>query len=140
MFLSLLLITFLISALTAHIVVKFFDKPIEKILTRIISDDISNSWHRYIKFAVYVVGISGGVRIWSLEQYIAPVPKDGTPLVLDLNRWVLEIYRTILGTLQSIAWMLLVFFIFALIAFVLVKIFEMKKSEITSPILCKKES
>jgi len=128
MFLSLLIVTFLISALTAHIVVKFFDKPIEKILIRIISDEISTSWHRYIKFAVYVVGISGGVRIWNLEQYIAPVPKDGTPLILDLNRWVLEIYRTILGTLQSIAWMLLVFFIFALIAFVLVKIFEMKKS------------
>ena len=37
-----------------------------------------------------------------------------------------SIYRTIIGTLQGIAWMLLIFFIFALIAFVIVRIFEMK--------------
>ena len=34
---------------------------------------------------------------------------------------------TIIGTLQSVAWMLLVFFLFALIAFVIVKGLESRK-------------
>jgi hypothetical protein len=46
---------------------------------------------------------------------------------LTASRWVLEIYRTIIETLQGIASMLLVFFIFALIAFVIVRVFELKR-------------
>ncbi len=39
----------------------------------------------------------------------------------------MELYRTIIGTLQGIAWMLLVFFVFALVAYVIVRAFELKK-------------
>jgi len=52
--------------------------------------------------------------------------KDVGPLVLTGERWMLEIYRTLLETLQSIAWMLLIFFVFALIAYVVVRAFELK--------------
>ncbi len=44
--------------------------------------------------------------------------------MLTTDRWVLEIYRTIVGTLQATAWMLLVVFLVALIAFVIVRAFE----------------
>jgi hypothetical protein len=37
---------------------------------------------------------------------------------------VLEIYRTVIGTLQGIAWVLLIFFVVALLAFVIVRIGE----------------
>ena len=37
-------------------------------------------------------------------------------------------YRTIIETLQSIAWMLLVFFVFALIAFVIMRGFELRQA------------
>jgi hypothetical protein len=47
---------------------------------------------------------------------------------LTRDRWVLEVYRTIIESLQGLAWLLLVFFIFALIAFVIVRVFELKKS------------
>jgi hypothetical protein len=43
---------------------------------------------------------------------------------LTTERWILEVYRTLIGTLQSVAWMLLVFFVFALIAYVVVRIGE----------------
>ena len=43
---------------------------------------------------------------------------------LTTERWVLEVYRTLIGTLQTTAWMLLVFFLFALIAYVVVRIGE----------------
>jgi cbb3-type cytochrome oxidase subunit 3 len=39
---------------------------------------------------------------------------------------MLEIYNTMIGTLQSTAILLLVFFIFALIAIVLVQLFDRK--------------
>jgi len=129
MFLLLLLITFVIAFIVSFIIVRIFSSPVEKILGRIIADEINSAWVKYLKFAIYVVGISSGVRIWELGKYITPEIKDGVPQILELtsDRWVLEIYSTVIGTLQGIAWLLLVFFVFALIAFVIVKIFENKK-------------
>jgi hypothetical protein len=43
---------------------------------------------------------------------------------LTQDRWVLEVYRTVIESLQGIAWLLLVFFIIALIAFVVIRIVE----------------
>jgi len=127
MFLTLLLITFIIAITVSLIIVKIFDKSIKKILSRIIKDDISSSWAGYLKFAIFVVGISGGVRIWQLEQYIQPY-NLGKPIVLTSERWVLEVYRTIIETLQSIAWLLLVFYVIALIAYVIVRGQELKRN------------
>lgn len=124
MFYTLLVTTFLLASLVSFLAVRFFDRPIGAILERIIGDDISSAWHRYIKFAAYVVGVSGGVRIYSLERYInAPDVRGEESKILELTgeRWVLEIYRTIIETLQSIAWMLLVVFIATLISYVLVR-------------------
>lgn len=126
MFLTLLLVTFIIAITVSLIVVKLFDNSIKKILIRIIKDDISNAWARYLKFAVFVVGISGGVRIWQLEQYIQPFNME-RPMVLNSDRWILEVYRTIIETLQSIAWLLLVFYVIALIAYVIVRGQELKR-------------
>ena len=129
MFLTLLLITFLISLLVCYIVARLFNQSIDSILGRIISEDLSRAWHRYMMFAIYVVGISGGVRIWELEKYINPqTGPNGELVVLNANRWTLEVYRTVIETLQSIAWMLLVFFLATLIAFVIVKGLEMSRS------------
>jgi peptidoglycan/LPS O-acetylase OafA/YrhL len=133
MFLTLLLVTFLVSVLACFIVVRIFDKPIQGILNRIVADDISNAWLKYVKFAIFVVGISGGVRIWALERYVNPNSPDEKVLVLNWERWTLDIYSTIIQTLQSIAWMLLVFFTVALIAYVLVRIFELRHSRPKSP-------
>jgi hypothetical protein len=124
MFFTLLISTFLLASLVSFLAVRFFDKPVATILDRIIGDEISTAWHRYIKFAAYVVGVSGGVRIYSLERYInAPDLHGESGKVLELNseRWVLEVYRTIIETLQSIAWMLLVVFVATLIAYVIVR-------------------
>jgi hypothetical protein len=61
------------------------------------------------------MGIGGGVRVWSFEKYLTLQEpyKEIVPLTSD--RWVLEVYETIIGTLQSTAGVLLVFFVFALI-------------------------
>jgi hypothetical protein len=123
MFLSLLGITFAVSLVVCFVVSKLFAKPIKGILERIVANDIAYAWTTYLKFAVYVVGISGGVRIHYLENFLREPTEHFTPPALTSDRWVLEIYRTIIESLQSIAWMLLVFFVFALIAYVIVRVF-----------------
>lgn len=128
MFLLLLLITFVVALLVSFFVARMFARPIDGILKRIIADDISRAWVTYLRFAIYVVGISKGVRVWELERYITPQQYDEKAVILELTpeRWILEIYRTIIETLQGAAWLLLVFFIFALLAYVIVRAFELK--------------
>ena len=126
MFLILLLVTFVIALGVSAFVARLFDRAIAAILNRIIAEEISSAWARYIKFAIYVVGVSGGVRIWELEKYITPVMEGRGPVALNPDRWILEVYRTIIATLQSTAWLLLVVFAVALIGIVVVKGQELK--------------
>jgi hypothetical protein len=131
MFVSLLLVDFAMAFTVCLLTAKIFGKSIAKILNRLVAEDIYSAWTRYITFALYVVGISGGVNLWKLEQYINPNAQGGAVLPLNQDRWILEIYRTIIETLQSIAWMLLLFFVFALIAYVIVKGLELKRRPVS---------
>ena len=132
MIIALLVVTFIVAFVVASIVVLIFTKPIEGILSRVIPDEISSAWSRYLKFAIYVVGIGGGVRVWSFEKYLTLQEpyKEIVPLTSD--RCVLEVYQTIIGTLQSTVMLLLVFFVFALIALVIVRAFELRKAKTES--------
>lgn len=127
MFIWLLAVTLAVSTAVCFVVTRVFDRSIENILARLVSGDLGPAWHRYITFAIYVVGISGGVRIWALEQYVTPRTEAQSVVELNAERWVLEVYRSIIETLQGIAWMLLVFFVFALIAYVILRGFEIRQ-------------
>jgi len=128
MFILLLAVTFVLAVTVSWLLTRVFHKPIAQILDRIIGEAVADAWARYLTFAVYVVGISGGVRVWDFEKYLIG-PPDGQPAALTPEAWTMEIYRAIVGTLQSVAWMLLVFFVFALIAFVIVKGREIKQKD-----------
>jgi hypothetical protein len=134
MFLMLLVVTFVIATAVSVAVAVAFRGPAQRILARIIADDISSTWAHYLMFALFVVGISSGVRIWDLEKYVTKPPTTGAEVVeLTRDRWILAVYRTVIGTLQGLAWVLLVFFVIALMAFVVVRVFESRriKSEAT---------
>lgn len=126
MFITLLIVTFIIALATSLTIIRLFRVSIRTILDRVVSPELSDAWHRYLDFAVIVVGVSGGVRIWELEKYITARTHDMETVVLNADRWVLEVYRTLIGTMQSAAWLLLVFFVFALIAYVIVQGFELR--------------
>ena len=128
MFVTLLAVTFAIAVVVSFVVVRVFRKPIATILGRIVAEEIGGVWWRYLTFAIYVVGVSGGVRVWDLEKYITPRPEESEAIVLNAERWTLELYRTVIGSLQSIAWLLLVFFVFALIAYVIVRGMEARRA------------
>jgi hypothetical protein len=48
-------------------------------------------------------------------------------MMAESFRWTFEVFRTVIGTLQSLAWLLLVFFVFALIADVVVGGLELRR-------------
>jgi hypothetical protein len=123
---TLLIVTFVIAVAMSTFVALLFRKPIFKILGRLVTEELAPTWQRYILFTTYVVGISGGVPLWDIEKYVTP-DKNGVLLELTSDRWIIEIYKSIIGSLQGIAWMLLIFFLFALIAYVVVRGFEGKK-------------
>ena len=128
MFVGLLFGTLLISIVVCFLVARVFDRSISSILVRLVTEELSSAWHRYITFAIYVVGISGGVRVYSLEQYVNPRSGDQPVPELTASRLALEAYRSIIETLQGIAWMLLVVFVFALIAYVILRGFELRNA------------
>lgn len=128
MFLTLLLVAFGLSVAVSFGAVQLFKKPIGEMFYRIIKDPISVVWQKYVTFATYVVGISGGVGIYQLERYISARKKDTEILELTTERWTIEVYRVIIETLQSIAWMYLLIFICALITYVIVRGFELKNT------------
>ena len=127
MFFTLLLATLVIAVTVSAAAVALFNKPVGHVLERIVQDEIRGAWHRYIIFAGFVVGVSGGVRIHDLERYISAPHMDAEVLALSPERWTLEVYRTVIETLQSIAWMYLLVFIMALVAYVIVKGFELRR-------------
>jgi hypothetical protein len=135
MFMLLLLVTLLISIAISFAVMAVFSRPINAILFRIIADAISAAWLKYMKFAIFVVGISSGVRVGNFEQYLTPSRWDKDAKIVDFTteRWVLELYRTAIDALTGIAWMLLVFFMFALIAYVIVRFAENKLGTTRKP-------
>ena len=131
MFLFLLFVTLLAAAAASLAVMWLFTKPIDGVLRRIIADEISAAWSKYMKFAILVVGVSSGVQLRDLEKYINPTlgGREIQSASLSFDRWIFELYRAAIETLQGIAWMLLVFFVFALIAYVIVRIGEARKEQ-----------
>src|SRR6266581_2562764 len=129
MFLFLLFATFAAALVVSFAVMLLFKKPIDSVLRRIIADEISAAWSKYMKFAILVVGVSAGVQLRDLEKYINPTlgGREVQKVSLSFDQWIFELYRTAIETLQGIAWMLLVFFVFALLAFVFVRLGELRR-------------
>ena len=123
MFYYLIVTTFVLALLVSFVVMRIFSSSINRILARIIHDPIHEAWARYTKFAGMVVGTSSG-------KYITPLTysENDQKIIIELTqeRWFLEIYRTLIETLQGLAWMMLVFFMVALFAYVIVRWSEMK--------------
>ncbi|WP_434630798.1 hypothetical protein [Chromobacterium sp. CV08] len=115
---------------TAVAAARFFDPAVARILGRTLGQDLAEAWRKYVFFAVVVSGISGGVRQWSLQQYLPPVPgKGSTQLPLSGERWMLELFQAFISTLMSIAWVVLLFFLCAMLAYAIMRAVEFRREE-----------
>ena len=131
MFIALLIVTFLIATAACAVVARAFSEPVAVILTRIVADELAMAWQRYVIFALYLLGINGGVRIWQLERFVRYGQND-LPL-LNADRWALEVYRTLIGSLQSLAVALLAFFVLSLLAYLRVRSLEVQSGRVVTP-------
>jgi len=125
-----LLVTMMVVSIALSLfVVAIFNEPIKSILNRVVPEELCFAWLRYLRYAILVVGIGGGAQIWNIEKYLSAQEPQKEIVQLTPERWILEIYNTAIGTLQSTAILLMVFFIFALIAVVVVRLSENRQQK-----------
>ena len=137
MFYALLITSLLVSLAIVYLVARAFEAPIRDILEHIVGKELAGAWTRYMKFAMYVVGVSGGVHIGEFYQYlpdgqrypIEPMPIEPYRPVLNAERWALTLVSTAIDTLQALAWLLLFFFLFAMIAYVIIRIWGGRRGQ-----------
>lgn len=122
MFYAMLAVTLAVALVTSVLVVRFFDGAMKTILARIVGPELGEAWRKYMSFAIVVVGVSGGVRIWDLEKFIP----NGRESAVEMTgvRWTVQIYRTAIDTLSQIAWVMLLFFLCTMVAYVIVRAIE----------------
>ncbi|SCK14847.1 hypothetical protein [Vogesella sp. LIG4] len=126
MFYALLIVTLSVALVTSLLVARFFNDAITKILSRIIGPELTDAWRKYMTFAIVVVGVSGGVNMWEIQKYL----QNGREQTMELNgpRWVIEIYRTAIDTLSQISWVMLLFFLCAMVAYVIMRVAESSRA------------
>ena len=127
MFIILFAVSFVIALALSMTVAWISREAIDSVLGRFVTDHIVRTgFEKYIRLAIVVVGISGGTRVRALEEYIsAPVwTKPTMEASLTQEFWVMELYRTVLGTLEGIVGLLLLCIFLALIAPIIVRKFK----------------
>ena len=119
MFLTLLLVTFVLAVLTSFVVERAMRKPISQILGKIVGD-LAGAWQKYVSLGLYVMGIAWGAPVSRLQYYLDPgFQSERTPL--DMPHAILEGYRTIIDTMAGVTTLLLAFFVVTMIAYVIVR-------------------
>lgn len=129
MFVALFAASFVLALALSITVAWISREAIDSVLRRFVADyAVRAGFEKYIRFAIVVVGISGGTRVRVLQEYLAASDLNRAAMAAQLTQefWVMEIYRTILGTLEGIATLLLVCIFLALIAPVVVRMLKLE--------------
>jgi hypothetical protein len=129
MFITLLIVTLVFALALSLGVVWFLTAALRGVITQIVGATAASYWYRFAVFALYVTGVAYGVDIYRLERYIQRTYKDQITATLDLDAWIFEIYHVIERTLAGLATGAMVIFVFSLIAFVIVRGFETRRSK-----------
>lgn len=129
MIVTLFLVTFVLAAGLAAGVAWLSKDPIEVLLHRFLAAHISVALSKYLRFAIVVVGTASGTRVAALEEYIGATSYNKTAMTAALTQetWVLELYRTVVATLEGIVWLLLVVAFFVLLAILIIRKANMKQ-------------
>lgn len=92
MFPILLAATLGASLMVCGVTVALFLPPIDRILRARLRAEVTALWTRILLFAVCVVGVALGTRLWSLERYMHADQDISTNLIS------MEVYRTLIAT------------------------------------------
>ncbi len=119
MFIALFGASFVLALALSATIAWISREAIDTILRRFVVDPVVRSgFEKYIRFAIVVVGISSGTRVKALQEYISAADwnKPTMQAALTQEFWTLELYRTVMGTLEGVAGLLLLCIFLALIA------------------------
>jgi len=119
MFVELFATSFVLALALSVTIAWLSREAIDVILRRFIVDPVVRAgFEKYIRFAIVVVGISGGTRVKPLQEYISAADYNKPALLAALTQefWTLELYRTVMGALEGVAGLLLICIFLALIA------------------------
>ena len=129
MFITLLAVTLILSAILAFIGLRYLRSPLRGVLHRIVGADVAEHWYRFAVFALCITSVGHGVQVYRLERYIQKLHKDDIIPTLDTEAWVYELYQVIERTLEGLAYGAMTVFIIGLIAIVVLRIFEIRREK-----------
>ena len=135
MFVALFVASFVLALALSITIAWLSREAIDVILRRFIVDPIVRAgFEKYIRFAIVVVGISGGTRVKPLQEYIsaADFNKPALQAALTQEFWTLELYRTVMGALEGVAGLLLVCIFLALIAPAVLRMLQIEPAKVSS--------
>ena len=122
-------ISFVTAGLVSFFVASVCETPLAILMRRIIQNETSHTFTRYVRYATYLVGISYGATVNPLSselkaQILESISIRNVPNFPEWWMWLIWIPTVIMQSLTAIASMYLVFFIFGLIAYITVKVRE----------------
>ena len=116
-------VSFVTAGLVSFCVAIVGNKPLSIFMRRIIQNETSRMFTKYVRYATYLVGISHGVGVHPIGFEI--VTHFSEERNLDYQLLLMWIQMVIMHALTAIVYMYLAFFIFGLIAYISVKAREM---------------
>src|SRR3989344_8571416 len=125
MFFALILGTFALAVATSFVVERAMRKPVSEILGKIVGD-LADAWQQYASLGIYVMGISYGAPVSRLREYIRVDSEFLKREPLDMPHMMLNMYETVIETLQGVTTLLLAFFVFTMIAYVILRALEVR--------------
>lgn len=109
---AILAFSFAAAVVLAASVVFFFSRPIDEALVRVVPPEMNSAWRQYVKFAVFVVTFGGGMRVSELSSFVAARGTGSPPLTG--GQGLMEVLKSVSGSLSAAAIGLLAFFVAAL--------------------------
>lgn len=107
--------TFVAAIVIAGCVTALFSKSIDDALSRVIPQETSAAWSRFAKFALFTVTFVGGLRLTELGNMVATAGiAQGHP-PFGAAQSLMEIFKSIAGSLIVAAGSLLAFFVVTLV-------------------------
>ena len=103
------ILMFATALLVAHLLARVSDNLIAVHIAKIVEDkELCASWLKYIKLAIYIVGVTGGVEVYRLESAFSAYEHS-------MAQTAIELYRVASSAALSIIWLLLPVFIGSLV-------------------------
>lgn len=114
-----LLLAYAAAAAVALIVTAAFSAPMERVLFRLLPEELAPAWNQFVKFALFVASFAGGLplpRAGFIDRAAPPAPPmEGEGLMLVMG--------SVGGALMSAAWALLAFFAITLTALTAARVY-----------------